>query len=422
MGTPSRLVERRLLAVVLQRLSEEPVVLIQGPRSVGKSTLLRQVAARLGGTVVDADDPATRAALRADPAAFVDVPGPVLIDEYQRAPEALDAIKTVLNRPPTKPGRYVLTGSARHEALPQAAQALTGRLHRLPILPLAQCELANSPGLLGRLFDEGEMLARTAPPSATSRQEYIERVARGGFPLALNRSSVARSRWFDDYIRLTLERDVSDLRKLRQAQALPEMLAFLASQTAQLLKYSRVGDVAGLDETTAASYVRLLEAVFLVQVLPAWGKRLTSRTAASPKIHFVDSGLAARLSRLTAEKLDRRDATALTELGHLVETFAVGELLKEASWMDGVATTGHWRTFDGHEVDLVVERDDGLVVAFEVKASGRAAGDGFRGLAKLRDQIGAAFGVGVLLYLGERSFRYGDRLLALPLDRLWTPQ
>jgi predicted AAA+ superfamily ATPase len=403
----------------LERLSEEPVILIQGPRSVGKSTLLRQVAESVGGTVVDADDTATLAALRRDPAAFVDAPGPVLIDEYQRAPEVLDAIKAVLNRPPTRPGGFVLTGSARHESLPNAAQALTGRLHRLPILPLTQSELSGVPGLLGRLFDQGESGVK-GPASNTSRVSYIERLVAGGFPLALRRSVTARGRWFDDYISLTLERDVAELSRIRQAHALPEVLTRLAAQTAQVLNRNTIADSMGLNASTVGGYIRLLEAVFLVRLLPAWGKRLTARSAASPKIHFIDSGVAARLLRLSAEKLDRRDAAAMTEFGHLLETFVVGELLKEASWLDGIAAVGHWRTFDGDEVDLVVERDDGLVVAFEVKASSRAAKESFVGLRKLRDALGPAFAAGVVLYLGERAFRYDERLLAIPVDHLWT--
>ncbi|MCL2848685.1 MAG: ATP-binding protein [Micrococcales bacterium] len=408
-----------MLAVTLERLREEPVLLLQGPRTVGKSTLLKQIAAEIGASLVDADDAATLEALRDDPSVFVDVPGPVLIDEYQRAPQVLSAIKTVLNRPPTVPGRFVLTGSARHEALPRAAEALTGRLHRMEVFPLAQCELGGSPGLLARLF-EGESGAQ-APPSTTPRSEYIARVVAGGFPLALARSDTTRPRWFDDYVRLTLERDVTQLRAVRHANALAQVLTRLAGQTAQVVNAATIAGAMGIEGSTVGDYVRLLEAVFLVRLLPAWGKRLTARTAASPKVHVVDSGVAARLLRLTVSKLDKRDPTALTELGHLLETFVVGEILKEVSWMDGIAAVGHWRTFDGDEVDLVVERDDGQVVAFEVKAGRRASGDSFRSLAKLRTALGDAFTLGVLFHTGERSFRYDDRLIALPIDRLWKP-
>lgn len=413
------LVARRVLPVVLERLSEEPVVLLQGPRSVGKSTLLRQVQDQLGGTLIDADDPATLAMLRLDPATMIDVPRPVLIDEYQRAPEVLDAIKAVLNRHRAVPGEFLLTGSARHESLPVAAQALTGRLHRMPILPLAQSELSGNPGLLTQLFAAGEAIV-TGAISTTSREDYIERIVRGGFPLALNRTESARDRWIDDYVHLTLERDVSELQSLRKAQVLPDILNRLAGQTGQILNLARVAEKTNVERQTLSSYVRLLESVFLVRLLPAWGKTLTSRSTSRPKLHVVDSGVAARLLRLNSAKLARRDPSALTELGHLVESFVVGELIKVVSWTDGAAQVNHWRTSDGDEVDAVVERDDGTIVAFEVKASARASGESFRSLEKLRNAAGSDFFLGVVLYMGDRSFHYSERTVALPIDRLWT--
>ena len=348
-------------------------------------------------------------------------PGPVCIDEYQRAPIVLDAIKAELNRS-ARPGRYILTGSARHQSLPTAAQALTGRLHRMAVLPFAQAEVdGTNAALLSRLFDDITTEVTEQRPSTTSREEYTERIVRGGFPLALARTTpAARHRWFDDYVRLTLERDVRDLSRVRQAHALPSVLQHLAGQTAQVLNISAVAHRTDLEVNTARDYVRLLEAVFLLHLLPAWGKTLTARTSSSPKVHILDSGVAARLLRLTPDKLTRRDATSLTELGHLLETFAVGELLKEVSWMDGIAGTGHWRTYDGDEVDLVIERDDGAVIAFEIKAAARAPGQAFKGLRKLRDAVGDAFLAGIVLYTGQRAYTYQDRLHVLPIDRLWT--
>jgi predicted AAA+ superfamily ATPase len=111
----------------------------------------------------------------------------------------------------------------------------------------------------------------------------------------------------------------------------------------------------------------------------------------------------------------------MTEFGHLLETFAVGEVLKQASWLDDVAGAGHWRTHDGDEVDLVVERYDGRVIAFEVKAAGRAGAEHLRSLRKLRDAVGDRFAAGALLYLGERGYTADDRLHVLPLDALWRP-
>ncbi|WP_256788945.1 ATP-binding protein [Frankia sp. AvcI1] len=418
------LVPRRLAPIVAGRLAEEPVVLLQGPRSVGKSTLLRGLAADLGAELIDLDDLASRDAAARDPALFVTGAGPVCIDEYQHVPIILDAIKAELNRD-GRPGRFVLTGSARHEALPRAAQALTGRLHRLPVYPLSQGEVRGvHEHLLDDLFTDPAtaVTAAAARPSATTREEYIDSVTAGGFPSVLARTSLAsRNRWLDDYVSLSLERDVRDLSRIRQAAALPALLERLAGQTAQILNITRAAASARLDEKTAHSYVRLLEAVFLLYRLPAWGTTLTTRSTASPKVHVLDSGVAARLLRLTPQKLAARSPTALTEFGHLLETFVVTELLKQASWADWVSGVGHWRTRDGDEVDLVVERDDGSIVAFEVKAAGRVPGDDLAPLRKLRDAAGDAFVAGVALYLGARSYTFEDRLHVMPVDTIWAP-
>jgi len=420
MTSPDSLIGRRILDVVLDRMRDEPVVLLEGPRSVGKSTVLQTVARQRGGEVLDLDDIATREAVLADPATMVAGPGLVCIDEYQRAPVVLDAIKAELNRS-NRPGRFVLTGSARHESLPAAAQALTGRLHRMTLYPLSQSELdSTGANLLALLFTD-PVAAVGGLPSTTTREEYTDRIARGGFPLALARTSAAsRHRWFDDYVRLTLERDVRELSKVRQARALPLLLERLAGQTAQVLNISSAARPSGLDVNTARDYIRLLKAVFLIHELPAWGKTLTSRSSATPKVHILDSGVGTRLLRLTPEKLARRDPTSLTEFGHLLETFVVGEVMKDASWMDGITGIGHWRTYEGAEVDLVVERDDGAIVGFEVKAAARATSDDFTGLRKLRDTVGDAFVAGVVLHTGARGYTYDDRLHALPIDRLWA--
>lgn len=419
MNETNGLVARRIYDVALERHSESPVVLLEGPRAVGKSTLLRQLANRLGGRLLDLDDLDTRAAVARDPATMLEGDGPVLIDEYQHAPIVLDAIKTRLNTS-SRPGQFILTGSARHEALPRAAQALTGRLQRLPILPLAQSEIDGSRSdLVRRVLGSSQDVVR-AEPSTTSREDYIQRVVRGGFPIALAAASDrARWRWTDDYVQLTLERDVQELSKVRQAHTLPLVLERAAGQTAQVLNVARMSEAAGIDAKTARDYLRLLEAVFLLRILPPWDRTLTKRTNARPKVHMLDTGVSTRLLRLTPEKLARRDPGAMTEFGHALETFVVGELLKEVSWTEEIAGYGHWRTRDDLEVDLVLETDDGGVVAFEIKAAARVGGDDFAGLRKLRELLGDAFIAGVALYTGARSYTHEDRLHTMPIDRLW---
>ncbi len=412
--------DRRLLPVIIDRMRDEPVILLEGARTVGKSTLLGELARQTRSEVLDLDDLATRDAVAADPTTMLSGPSPVLIDEYQHVPAILDVIKAELNRD-SRPGRFVLTGSARHESLPIAAQALTGRLHRIPVFPLSQSEINERPThLVADLISEPSV-AGSAPMSVTTREDYIERIVAGGLPSPLQRDSITgRQRWFDDYIRLTLERDVRELSRIRQASVLPRMLQHIAGQTAQVLNISSLGSDIGVNKATTDSYIRLLEAVFLVRRLEAWGTTLTSRSASRPKVHIVDSGVAARLLKLSAGKLAQRSASALTELGHLLETFVVGEMIGQSTLIDDITGVGHWRTHDGREVDLVLEHGDGTITAFEIKASQRVSGSDMTPLRRLRDLLGDRFRSGHGFYLGQRSYTFEDRLHVLPVDRLWA--
>jgi predicted AAA+ superfamily ATPase len=398
----------------------EPVIVLEGPRAVGKSTLLRALAAARGRETVDLDDLATRAAAGGDPALFVRGEAPVLIDEFQHVPELLDAIKAELNRDGA-PGRFVLTGSTRYATLPIAAQALTGRAHRIDVLPLSQGEIGEvREDFAELLLSDPASLAGPDDPPAIAREQYIGRVVAGGFPPALRRSTPAdRARWFDDYVNLVIERDVLELSRVRQRRQLPLLLRQLASQTAQVLNIAKAAAAIGLEKSTAENYTKLLEAVFLVHQLPAWGTTLGSRVTAAPKIHVVDSGLAARLLRLTERKLGAASASALTEFGHLLETFVVGEVCKQLDWLDVPVERGHWRTRDSGEIDLVVERDDGGVVGLEVKAASRVTSGELRSLLALRRKLGSQFVGGVVLYTGERAYTSSDGITVLPVSRLW---
>lgn len=414
----SRIVARRLQDVVRGRMAAEPVIILHGPRAVGKSTLLGGLARSMGRPIVDLDDLATRDAVRADPRLFVGGEGPVLIDEFQHVPEVLDAIKAELNRD-TRPGRFVITGSTRYATVPATAQSLTGRVHRADVRPLSQGEIAESREDFAELLT-GDPALLVRATSTTTRRDYISRIVAGGFPMALRRAgTTARARWFDDYVESVLERDVLELSRVRQRRQLPRLLGQFASQTGQVLNIARVAATVGMEKSTAENYTKLLEAVFLVYLLPSWGTTLGSRVAAAPKIHMVDSGLAARLVHLTEAKLAAASASALTEFGHLLETFVVGEVCKQLDWLDQPTVRGHWRTHDGDEVDLVIERDDGMVVAIEVKAGSRVPSSDLGGLVKLRRKLGGQFLGGVVLYTGARSYTYEKNIHIVPVDRLW---
>jgi hypothetical protein len=422
MGGVSRLqsgVQRRALATVRGRLATAPAIVVGGPRSVGKSTLLAALAADLGRSVIDLDDPATRRAASSDPLRFLDTARPVLVDEYARVPDAMDVIKHLLNRD-SSPGQFVLAGSTRYGTVPAIAQALTGRIDLVPLWPLSQGELASR----HETFVEDLVAGRE--PSLddvdADRASYAERVIAGGMPMPLRLPTTnARRRWFDQYINLTLDKDVAEIVKVRRRVVLPRLASAVAARTAQLANVADLARDLGLDRSTTEDYLRLLAAVFLHHVLPAWGTTLSARSAATPKVHFVDTGLAARLLRVTAEKLLAAKSSALQQFGHLLETFTVNELCKQVHWLDEPVDVGHWRTHDGAEVDLVLERADGSVLAFEVKAAPDVRADDLRGIGALRRRLGPDLVTGVVLHTGGHGWRLDEHTFAVPIARVWTP-
>jgi predicted AAA+ superfamily ATPase len=358
--------------------------------------------------------------VRSDPARFVESDQPVLIDEYQHVPELLDAIKAQLNRD-LRPGRYVLAGSTRYATLPEAAQALTGRVDIIPVLPLSQGEIDDvRETFVARLLD-GTGIEMASSQAPTTRDEYTQRSTSGGMPVALRRPpGRSRSRWYSNYVNLVIDKDVLDISRVRQREMLPRLLGQLAARSGQVLNMAAISGTIGLEKSTTENYTKLLEAVFLVYRLPAWGTTLGSRVTKHPKVHLIDSGVMAWLLSLTPQKIAQDAPAALTEYGHLLETFAVGEILKQASWSDAPVTAGHFRTEAGDEVDLVLERDDGQVIAIEVKAGSRISGEDFRGLRQLKERLGPRLEEAIILYTGEHSYTHDGWITILPLDRLWT--
>lgn len=417
----SGIVERRLSETLRSRLAGFPVVVLTGARAVGKSVLLRQLAEESGVAVVDLDDLDTRALASADPAAFASGPPPVCIDEFQHVPEILDAVKAELNLR-SEPGRFVLTGSTRYEALPRAAQSLTGRATVAPVWPLSQGEIDGTRETCVERLLAGEA-PQPAPSSGHTRGDgYAERVLAGGFPQAVAMPDPLRAQWFADYVALVCERDVIALSRVRQRAQLPRLLVRLTAQTGQLLNMSEAARSAGLEVSTAENYTQLLESVFLIHRLPAWGTTLGAKAGALPKLHLTDSGVAGQMLRITIEKLHRKLPQTLTEYGHLLETFVVNEVLKQATWSRQPVLAGHWRERGGAEVDLVLERTDGSVVGIEVKASTQVRRADASGLAALAARVPDRWLAGVVFYTGQHTAALDaqSKIFALPIDALWA--
>ncbi len=403
-------------AALLEALADTPAVLIHGPRQCGKTTLARKVGEARDYAYFSFDDDVTFAAAKADPVGFVgELPDRVVLDEVQRAPMIFPALKSAVDRR-RKPGRFLLTGSANVLLLPTLADSLAGRMGLLRLHPLAQCELAaQEPVFLDLLFD-GAFKARKFDRLG---RDLAERIAAGGYPVALARSTARRrAAWYRDYIETLVQRDVRDLARIASLDALPRLLALAAGQTARLINISDLASPFQLSRPTIRDYVTLLGQVFLIDELPPWHSNRLSRLIKTPKLHIGDTGLACALLGTDAAGLwqDR------TVLGQLLETFVYQELRRHASWHDGEIRFSHFRDKDGAEVDLVLERGSGQIAGVEVKAAATVTSADFRGLRKLKEAAGRKFTAGVVLYDGESSARFGEGMHAVPIRMLWEKQ
>lgn len=409
------MISRNLAPALQEALSDRPVVLLNGARQAGKSTLVQSVADGERAQYLTLDDATVLAAASRDPGGFIaGLGGPVILDEVQRAPGLFPAIKLAVDRG-RQPGRFLLTGSADVFLLPTVSESLAGRMEILTLWPLSQGELEGvREGFVDALFAP-ELPSHTVP--SLSRADLFRKVTLGGFPeLASGKMSAARRRaWHRSYVTTILQRDIRDLTNIDDLSALPRLLSLLAARATTLLNYSELSRSAGIPATTLKRYFLLLEATFLVQTLPAWSANLSKRLVKSPKILLADTGLIAALLGIEAERLEEEPRLA----GPLLESFVLTEIRKQISWSRTQPQMFHYRTQTGQEIDLLLEDERGRVAGIEVKAAATVQEKDIRVLLELAVALGRKFTRGVILYTGDRVVPFTERIFAVPVQALW---
>lgn len=402
-----RFIERR----AEEALSDTPVVLIVGPRRAGKTTLVKKMR-EAGRDYITLDDQTVLEAAQADPAGFIRGLDRAIIDEVQRAPDLLLAIKKAVDED-YRPGRFLLTGSANVLTLPRVADSLAGRMETLQMLPLARAEIeGRTPTFLEHLF-EGT-LQKTG--NAIIGDDLVHSVLLGGFPEAIARDSERRRQdWARSYLTSVLTRDLRDIADVEKLTELPKFVRLLAEHSGQLVNYSQFGAGINVSHKTGQRYVGLLEQVFLIATLQPWFTNALKRIVKTPKLHFLDSGLLASARGLTFDrvKADRGP------FGALLESFVFSEVLKLMTASDLRLTQYHFRDRDMREVDIVLERDDGMIAGIEVKASATVKAGDFTGLRALAEACGDRFAFGTVLYDGMDVVPFGTRLAVAPISSLW---
>ncbi|MFO0152949.1 MAG: ATP-binding protein, partial [Burkholderiales bacterium] len=314
-----RLIQTRLA----EAMADTPVVLLAGPRQAGKTTLVRQVADK-GLHYLTLDDELTLLSATADPVGMIRHLDRAVIDEIQRAPGLLLAIKKSVDED-RRAGRFLLTGSANLMALPRVADSLAGRMETLTLLPLSQSEIE------GRTLNwlDGLFSGQLPQPGSEARTDNLmHRVLQGGYPEMLLRTTPRRRvAWARQYVDAIMARDVRELSGIDKLDQLPRFLRALAHTAGQICNYTQLGAQVGLDGKTAARYMSVFEQMYLLKRVDPWAGNRLKRVVKAPKLQFLDSGLLAMLLNLTEEEIQKNRA----RFGHVLETFVYAELLKHTT-------------------------------------------------------------------------------------------
>jgi predicted AAA+ superfamily ATPase len=407
------MIERKIKSQLLAALSDSPVVLIHGARQTGKSTLVKLLAeSDYPAKYITFDDTSVLSAALNNPSDFISEHSEnLVIDEVQRAPEIFLAIKSYVDRN-RKAGKFILTGSANVLLLPKISESLAGRMEILRLFPLSQNEISeNNKILINELSKERINLSHISTSNGLS-----DKVLSGGFPEMLIRKDRKRQKaWFSSYITTILQRDVRDIANIEKLTDLPRLLSLFASRAGTLLNYAEFSRSSAIPQTTLKRYVNLFEAIFMIHIVPAWSGNLSKRLIKTPKIYLNDTGL---LSHLIGFESSRIISDGLM-WGRILENFVFMEMLKQSSWSDFNLSLYHYRTASGQEIDFIIERNDGMLIAVEVKATSKIEVSDFNHIKSFAEETGNKFLRGVLFYTGSEIIPFSKNLIALPINTLW---
>jgi len=408
------MIQRKIKQKLLEALTDSPVVLLHGARQTGKSTLVKYIAETdYTAKYLTFDDLNLLSAAQNNPYDFIEgYKDNLVIDEVQRVPEIFPAIKSLVDKN-RKAGKFILTGSANVLLLPKISESLAGRIEILNMFPLSQSEISSAKiNFIDKLF-----VSKFSPGSQSHKKNnLVNKVLTGGFPEMLSRKNRKRQNaWFKSYITTILQRDVRNIANIEKLSDLPRLLSLFAARAGTLLNFAELSRSSAIPQTTLKRYVVLFEAIFMVYLLPAWSGNLSKRLIKTPKIYLNDTGLLSYLIGFEANKI----LSDSLSWGRLLENFVLMELIKQASWSKFDLSLYHYRSASGQEVDFVIEKSDGKLVAIEVKASTKITAADFNHIKTFADDTGNKFLKGIVFYTGKEIIPFAKNLFAIPVDLLW---
>lgn len=403
----------RFLARKLQEaLSDTPVVMINGPRQSGKSTLIKQVAMQ-NRKYITLDDVNLLDIARNDPIGLIRDANLLAIDEIQRAPELLLAIKKSVDED-RRPGRFLLTGSANIMTMPKVSESLAGRMETLHLLPLASSEIYFGNGQWLDLLFSGEITKITSSPKQI-KFDLDKQLIKGGYPEAIARKkSERRETWFMQYLEALIAKDFQENDQIHKIEVVEKLLKIIAQMSGQLCNTTEIGGQIGIDAKTATKYISILERMFLVRRVSQWSANNYSRVIKMPKIFFLDSGLQCSLMRINEDNLEQERK----KMGHILETYVFSELLKLISWAPKPYSIYTYRDKDQIEVDFIIEDNRNRIMGVEVKRSATVRAEDFKGLKKIEKMAETSFVAGIVLYDGNEILPISKKMWALPISSM----
>jgi hypothetical protein len=409
----TQLYSRWQKATIEKAIKTRRVLLLSGARQCGKTTLAKEIATT-DTTYRTLDDLALKQLAQNDPHGFVKHAGNMLIiDEVQRAPDLLSAIKLMVDVD-TRPGQYLLTGSANIQSLPGVQESLAGRIRKVRLRPLTEGELVGvTPHFLENAFTQSFSTYK----SAYDRKKILEIAFRGGFPEAIKLATNDRQHWHRDYIMALLERDLSDIARITRHQSMQELIKILAAWSSKFMDISAIGAGLSISRPTLESYINALEALYIVERIPAWTHTDYDRVGKQAKLYLADSGLMTSILRWRLAQVELDSDRS----GKLIETLVFNELAAQMDVSNGEYELFHYRDREQREIDFLVERDDQALLGIEVKAGSAISANDFKHLKWFRDNIakGRPF-IGIVLYSGEFAGSMGENLWAVPFGGLWS--
>ena len=415
---------RHLSEKLDKALGSARIVNIVGPRQAGKTTLVRDLYKN--GKFITLDDESVLTAIENDPSGQLESlttgfdAEPLIIDEVQRSKGLVLTIKKTVDGNRRK-GQFILTGSSNIFTSIRVADSLAGRMRVLKLWPLTVSEIRkrNPSTILTWALSPAPKLAVLPTPEKTDRQAYIDIILRGGFPEIFPLEAEERQEYYRDYVDAIVDRDVADVLPVRKTDALQRLINQLAVRTATELNLSEICELVGVQRNTLDRYLEVLSRLSVVAKLGAWASGESRREIKNAKSHFVDTGVACALRRLTSESF-RADANPAA-LGGLMESFVYSELMRSAPYQDENFRFYHWRDSRGREIDILAESATQLI-GIEVKASTTVSAQDFKHLRWFAEKgPGTTKKVtGLVFYLGQEKLSFGNGIFALPVSTLWS--